>query len=367
MKAVFLLQWRRFYRKPLLVLAMFGLTVIFVSVTAAGGQSGPQMVPVYAEESMNGRQAQTWLERLNDGDQFQFELMTEPEARSYVAEGDVSQAVNLLETDYRLLVGREDPARFALDSFLRRIYSEELRLEQAEQTTPGIRADVESSLADPALTLSVESLQGVEDSFQYNGQLQLLFGMTLFFVIYTIMFSLVRIVDEKRTGTWSRMIISPVRKWQMYLGHLGYSFLIGFFQITLIFLLFRFAFGFELGDRFWLLIAIAACYTFSIVALGLLIISLITKPQQLGAVIPIVATGMAMMGGAFWPIELVTNEILLAISKALPITYGLQALTSVAVYGNGLQAVAMPLLLLLGFGSICMAIAIRLMEWRSAS
>ncbi|MDE4086074.1 ABC transporter permease [Planococcus maritimus] len=366
MKAVFLLQWRRFYRKPMLVLAMFGLTVIFVSVTAAGGQSGPQMTPVYADESMSELQAQRWLERLNGGDQFQFELMAESEARSYVAEGDVSQAVNLLETDYRLLVGREDPARFALDSFLRRIYSEELRLENAEQTTPGIRADMESSLADPALTLTVESLQG-EDSFQYNGQLQLLFGMTLFFVIYTIMFSLVRIVDEKRTGTWSRMIISPVRKWQMYLGHLGYSFLIGFSQITLIFLLFRFAFGFELGERFWLLIAIAACYTFSIVALGLLIISLITKPQQLGAVIPIVATGMAMVGGAFWPIELVTNEILLAVSKALPITYGLQALTSVAVYGNGVQAVAMPLLLLLGFGSICLAIAIRLMEWRSAS
>lgn len=194
---------------------------------------------------------------------------------------------------------------------------------------------MESALSDSALSLSVESLQGEEDSFQYNGQLQLLFGMTLFFVIYTIMFSLVRIVDEKRTGTWSRMIISPVRKWQMYLGHLGYSFLIGFSQITLIFLLFRFAFGFELGERFWLLIAIAACYTFSIVAFGLLIISLITKPQQLGAVIPIVATGMAMVGGAFWPIELVTNEILLAVSKALPITYGLQALTSVAVYGNG--------------------------------
>lgn len=103
------------------------------------GQSGPQMIPVYADESMSELQAQTWLELLNSGDQFQFELMAETEARSYVAEGDVSQAVNLLETDYRLLVGREDPARFALDSFLRRIYSEELRLENAEQTTPGIR------------------------------------------------------------------------------------------------------------------------------------------------------------------------------------------------------------------------------------
>ncbi|TAA73234.1 ABC transporter permease [Planococcus salinarum] len=367
MKAVFLLQWRRFYRKPLLVVTMFGLTVIFVSVSAAGNQGGPQAVPLYADQSLTEREANDWLERLNDDDRFAFELMPESRARTLVADGNVGHAVKLLTTDYRLLVGREDPNRFVLDSYLRRTYSEELSLQRAEQAVPGIREQVESSRDNPPLTLTVTSRQGEEDSFQYNGELQLLFGMTLFFVIYTIMFSLVRIVDEKRTGTWSRMIISPVRKWQIYLGHLGYSFLVGFSQITLIFLLFRFAFGFDLGDHFWLLIAIAACYTFSIVALGLLIISLVTKPQQLGAVIPIIATGMAMVGGAFWPIELVSNEILLAIAKVLPITYGIEALTTVAVYGEGVEAILLQLAVLIGFGAICMVIGIRLLEWRSAS
>ncbi|MBT2581619.1 ABC transporter permease [Planococcus sp. ISL-109] len=321
--------------------------------------------PIYADASMSDTEMQEWLERLNAEQRFLFELMPESLAREHVAEGDVPQAVKLLEADYRLVVGREDSSRFALDSFLRRSYTEELRLRNAEQQTPGIREQVEGSLSDPALTLSVASAQGAQDSFQYDGELQLLFGMTLFFVIYTIMFSLVRIVDEKRTGTWSRMIISPATKWQIYLGHLGYSFLIGFSQISLIFLLFRFAFGFDLGEHFWLLILIAACYTFSIVALGLLIMSLITKPQQLGAVIPIIATGMAMVGGAFWPTELVSNEVLLTIAKVLPITYGLEALKSVAVYGNGFESIVLPPALLLGFGGVCMAIAIRLLEWRT--
>ncbi|HSJ37739.1 MAG TPA: ABC transporter permease [Planococcus sp. (in: firmicutes)] len=367
MKAVFLLQWRRFYRKPLLVVTMFGLTVIFVSVTAAGSQGGPQFIPLYADESLTHGEAQEWLERLNEDGRFAFELMPESQARERVADGDVGHAVKLLQTDYRLLVGRENPNRFVLDSYLRRAYSEELSLQKAEQETPGIREQMEASQSNPALTLTVASQQGEDDSFQYDGELQLLFGMTLFFVIYTIMFSLVRIVTEKQTGTWSRMIISPVKKWQIYLGHLGYSFLIGFAQITLIFLLFRFAFGFDLGDHFWLLIAIAACYTFAIVALGLLIISLVTKPQQLGAVIPIIATGMAMVGGAFWPIELVSNEILLAIAKVLPITYGIEALTTVAVYGEGVEAILLPVAVLIGFGVICMAIGIRLLEWRTSS
>lgn len=367
MKAVFLLQWRRFYRRPMLVLTMFGLTVIFVSVSAAGNQGGPQPVPLYAGPSLSDAEAKDWEERLNEDGRFAFELMAAERASALVADGDIGHAVQLMQTDYSILVGREDPNRVVLDSLLRRAYSEELSLQSAEQDAPGVREDVAAALDDPALTLAVTTQQGEEDSFRYNGELQLLFGMTLFFVIYTIMFSLVRIVDEKRTGTWSRMIISPVKKWQIYLGHLGYSFVVGFSQITLIFLLFRFAFGFELGDQFWLLIVIAACYTFSIVALGLLLISLVSKPQQLGAVIPIVATGMAMVGGAFWPIELVSNEILLAIAKGLPITYGIEALTTVAVYREGIGGIVVPLAMLLGFGVVCMALGIRLMEWRSVS
>lgn len=367
MKALFLLQWRRFYRRPLLVVTMFGLTVIFVSVTAAGNQGDPQAVPLYADESLPDTEAQDWLERLDEDGSFVFELMPETQARALVADGDVGHAVKLLQSDYSILVGREDPNRFALDSLLRRSYSEEMSLQMAEQETPDIRQQMESAQGNPALKLSVSSGQGGDEYLQYNDQLQPLFGMTLFFVIYTIMFSLVRILDEKRTGTWSRVVISPVKKWQIYLGHLGYSFLVGFSQITLIFLLFRFAFGFDLGNNFWLLLTISACYTFSIVALGLLIISMVTKIQQLGAVIPIIATGMAMVGGAFWPIELVSNEILLGIAKVLPITYGLEALISVGVYGEGVGSIILPLTFLIGFGAIFMVIGIRLMEWRTYS
>lgn len=351
----------------MLVITMFGLTVIFVSVTAAGNQGGPEVIPLYADQTMTDTEAQEWLERLNRDGAFVFELMPEAQARTVVSDGDVGHAVKLLQTDYRILVGREDPNRFALDSLLSRTYLEEMSLQAAEQEVPGIREQVETAQNNPPLKLTVTSQQGQDENFQYNDQLQPLFGMTLFFVIYTIMFSLVRIVDEKRTGTWSRVVISPVKKWQIYLGHLGYSFLIGFSQITLIFLLFRFAFGFDLGNHFWLLLAIAACYTFSIVALGLLIISMVTKMQQLGAVIPIIATGMAMVGGAFWPIELVSNEILLAIAKVLPITYGLEALINVGVYGEGVEAIILPVAFLIGFGAIFMVIGIRLMEWRTSS
>lgn len=346
-------------------MAMYGLTIIFISVAAAGNGGGPEMIPLYADESVSETEAKEWLKRLDAEAQFSFKLMSEAQAREYVAEGDVSQAVKLFETDYVILVGRDDPVRIALHSLLRRVYSEELRLENAAQSTPDIREQLAETISNPALAVSVSALQEEKASSQSNDELQLLFGMTLFFVVYTIMFSLVRIVGEKETGTWNRMVISPISKWQMYFGHLSYSFLIGFSQITLIFLLFRFAFGFEMGGDFWLLIVIAACYTFSIVALGLLIISLVSQPRQLGAIIPIIATGMAMIGGAFWPIELVTNEILLTIAKILPITYGIQALTSVAVYGDGLKAVIVPILLLLGFGGIFTSLGIRLLEWRS--
>src|SRR5690606_42084865 len=59
-----------------------------------------------------------------------------------------------------------------------------------------------------------------EDSFVYDSNLQSVFGFSLFFVIYTIGFNVISILNEKQQGVWDRVILSPVRKWQMYTANL---------------------------------------------------------------------------------------------------------------------------------------------------
>lgn len=55
--------------------------------------------------------------------------------------------------------------------------------------------------------------------------------------------------------------------------------------------------------------------------------------EAANGLIPIVATSSAMIGGAYWPLEIVTNPFLIALSKVVPMTYGMEALKGVAYYG----------------------------------
>lgn len=367
MKSVFLLQWQRFRRAPVMVLSFLVMTIVFVAALAGNNPAERPAILAYADESLPVAEAEEWVASLNESEEFKFELMNENEVREAVSAGDTPLALRLMDDDYRIVLAADDMGRFVLEAFLDRKYREEMRLQQIEQQTAGsdIRTEVAAGLEEPALQVTTSTLDGKAE-FQYDNQLQLLFGMTLFFSVYTIMFSLMKIVEEKKMGTWNRLILSPVGKWEIYLGHLAYSFTIGYVQISLIFILFKYAFGFDVGDRFGAILLIIACYTFAIVALSMLVMSLVSRPQQLQAIVPIIATGMAMIGGAFWPIELVSNNILLTISKILPITYGLDALKGVAIYNRTWQELSEPLSILLLFGVVCMGIGINLMERRSS-
>ncbi|SDZ40973.1 ABC-2 type transport system permease protein [Evansella caseinilytica] len=364
MKSVFLLQWRRLYRAPVMLVFLV-LTIVFVSLLAGANSENKLTVYTFFDSALTDEGSDAWLEKLNEAELFEFREAQEEEARQAVFAGEINFAVQLMNDDYRLLVAADDPNRFLLENYVNQVFAEELRLREAEQQSSGgeIRTSVEKYMADPPLQAVTTSLEG-EGSFKQEGQLQVLFGMSLFFSIYTVLFSLMNIAEEKRGGTWDRMIISPLRKWQVYLGHMTFCFIVGFAQIVLIFLFFHYVFGFDLGERYGTMAVILGCYTFAVVALGLLLMGLVKTPQQLQAVIPIVASAIAMLGGAFWPIEVVTNEIMLAVSKGMPIFYGIDALKGAALYDRGLSELLHPISMMMLFGVACMGIGINLMERR---
>ncbi|KHF41675.1 ABC transporter permease [Halalkalibacter okhensis] len=364
MTSIFLLQWQRFRRMPFLVLSFFGLTIVFIFFIAGFGFDRQVTINTYAEPSLEEEDRDKWLSLLNQSDVYQFEWTDEQEVRNSLATGDSNFALQLQEDDYRFLVATDEANRLLVESYVQQIFYEELRLQKAEQlaTIPEFRKEVERLSQEPVIAVSTAYLEG--NASTNHERLQVLFGMTLFFSIYTIMYTLMNVADEKRGGTWDRIIVSPLQKWQMYLGHLLYCFAIGYAQILVVFLIFNWGFGFDLGERFGYLLVVIACYVFAIVSLGILLMGLVKSSQQLQVAIPIVASAMAMLGGAYWPIEVVTNDIMLLLSKGMPIYYGMEALKGVVLFDRGLVELMQPLSILALFGVVCMGVGINLMERR---
>src|SRR5699024_10976546 len=139
------------------------------------------------------------------------------------------------------------------DSHLHSIYQKILRIDEAVDQTgmEETRSSIESSLEQPPIVIKSEVGETEEAFFIYDNRLQILFGMTLFFAIYTIVFSLSEVAEEKQRGSWDRIILSPIRKWQVYLGYLCFSFVVGLAQILLILFMFEFLFDIHINEK-WL-------------------------------------------------------------------------------------------------------------------
>ena len=366
MRAVMQLQMKKLIRSPLMFLSFLGMTLLFVFFLGGSGQQNEIHVNVFKSDSVSESEAEHWISLLNEQASFSFTLGDEEEINERLRRGHLHFALELLDDDYRLWVSVEDERYQATAGYVNQVFYREMRMHDAEEAAgASVREDIEEQLNASVISLSTDSLaSGDEDEFVYDNQLHTLFGMTLYFAMFTILFSLTEVVEEKRIGTWDRIIISPLTKLQVYMGHLVFTFLVGYIQIMTAFLVFRFVFHYDLGESFSLIALTAGIYVFTIVSMGLLILGLVPSSERLQAVIPIVATAMAMLGGGFWPLEIVSNSIILTMSQAVPLRYAMEALTQLSVYGNGLNAVVEPMGILFLMGVLASGIGINLMERR---
>lgn len=367
MKAIFLLQLHRFRRAPFLVLSFFALTFVFLFVIVGMVSENKLTIYTYKDDILSEDEAAVLLDKLNESEGMYFQLVTEEEAREFVEAGDATLALQLTSDNYKLLINVDNETKTLVETHVNEVMIRELRLQQLEKLAESedFREQVEKSLSRPVLSLKTTVYDGNVHSYTDEERLLGLFGTTLYFSIFTMMFSLMNVAEEKRGGTWDRIIVSPIRKWEMYVGHLLYCFLVGYAQIIAVIFLSKYLFKLDLGSNIGTMFIVIGCYIFAIVALGMLLIGIVKTSQQLQAVIPVVATGMAMIGGAFWPLDIVSNKILLALAKVMPTYYGAYTLIDVALFDYTLFDILKPIAIMLLFGVICMAIGINVMERRA--
>src|SRR5699024_5679761 len=137
---------------------------------------------------------------LNELEGFAFEEMEIEEMKEQVALGNVSFGLKLATDHYTFVHSTINQNKDLADSHLHSIYQKNLRIDEAvSQTgTKETRSSIEASLEQPPIEIKSEVGETEEAFFIYDNRLQILFGMTLFFAIYTIVFSLSEVAEEKQ-------------------------------------------------------------------------------------------------------------------------------------------------------------------------
>lgn len=365
MKAILQAQWRRLLANPFYFVIMLVLSVVLSLVI--GGQSQDRIrVQALPDPSLSEAEAEHWLDLLQDSNTFRFVFGDEERVLRGFESGTVSLAVRLLPDDFRVLASETDPNLPGLVNHLSTTYAQELTIRALGGTADGIlelRGEVAARLQEPALRLVAVSEED-DQGFAFDSRVHALLGMGLLFAMFTIFSSMQNMLEDRRIGVWDRVIISPTSRFSMYWGHMTFSFLQGMLQVGVVFSLFHFVFGVRIGDSPLLTILVLLVFTFTMVALGMLVAGLVSNTGQMSVAIPIVAVSSAMLGGAYWPREIVTNDFLLAASNFVPLTYALESFKGLAYYSYGLPQLLPHLTMLFLIGVVCMGIGLMLVERR---
>ncbi|WP_243290871.1 ABC transporter permease [Bacillus sp. FJAT-47783] len=366
MKAILQTKIRLFIRKPWLFLIMTVLCVIFAIFVGKGTKPIIE-IPVFSE--MNEEDTAIVMEKLKESKSFRFDLLTENEVEKQVSEGKVEAGIVLKEDDFTILTAANTPNLTLIQQYVSDVYSEYVQNEQliAKFTNKeAVKQALQASKENPAFTIEKKNFTN-DETVIIDTQLQGLFGFSLFFAIYTIAYTVVSILEEKEAGIWNRIVLSSVKKWEMYVANLLYSFVLGYIQIVLIFCMFKFGAGVDFHGAFLRVLLLLIPYVFAIVAMSVMITGFVKNSRHFQAMIPLVSVSMAMIGGAFWPIEIVSSDIMVTLSKFVPITYGMELLKGATIYGLSFTDMLYPIAVLTFMGVVMMGVGINVMEKKYSS
>jgi ABC-2 type transport system permease protein len=157
-------------------------------------------------------------------------------------------------------------------------------------------------------------------------------------------------------GTWDRLRATPASSVDIMVGKVVPNIAVTFVQLTLLFVLGGPLFGLDVRGSWMALILLIAVVALALAAFGMLVTAVTRTMNQLNAVGSVGGMAMAMLGGAWVPVATMPGWAQ-AIAPALPTYWAMRGFRDVILAGKGVAQVALPVLVMVGFGLLYTAVA----------
>ena len=216
---------------------------------------------------------------------------------------------------------------------------------QLKQATASAAAPTNSRAQTTTYTTSSHYIYGSSDSTFFENFLPIFLGFFVFFFVFLI--SGVSLLNERTTGTLSRLLATPIRRSEIIMGYLiGYG---GFAIIqTVLTVVFAIAvFKIHLVGSIWLVFLTNLLLALVALTLGIFISTFANSEFQMIQFIPLIVVPQIFFAGLI-PVDGMASW-LQAIAHIMPLYYGANALTDVVTKGASLGDIGVDLLILVGF------------------
>lgn len=215
------------------------------------------------------------------------------------------------------------------------------QLKQATATTSSSTQSAKTT----SYTTKSHYIYGSSDSTFFENFFPAFLGFFVFFFVFLI--SGVSLLNERTTGTLSRLLATPIRRSEIIMGYLiGYG---GFAIIqTVLTVVFTITvFKIHLVGSIWLVFLTNLLLALVALTLGIFISTFANSEFQMIQFIPLIVVPQIFFAGLV-PVDGMASW-LQAIAHIMPLYYGANAMTAVVTKGAGLGDIGVNLLILVGF------------------
>ena len=208
----------------------------------------------------------------------------------------------------------------------------------------------------------ISTVADTGENFGYDAMKHSMIGFTVFFSMYTMVFSIGTILSDKQYKTWDRILISPISMPSILGGTMIVSFLVGIIQMAVLVLGGKYLIGIDWGNSTAGIMLVVTLFVFAVTSLGLMLSGIVKTQAQLGAMAPVILTSTSMLGGCMWPLEIVNNKVQLFLAELTPQKWAIQGMEAIAAKGMGFEAAIIPSIVLFAMGIIFFGIGVKMVK-----
>lgn len=209
---------------------------------------------------------------------------------------------------------------------------------------------------ESVVSVQSEQLSANPKTKQLSQLSQQAVGFSIMFLMFMILTATGAILQARQIGVWSRLMLAPVTRLQILLGYLFAFFLMGWLQFSILMVLSSVLFGIEWGDLLGMIVLVSAVLL-AVIGLGLLLAGIVKTVEQQSAIGTLVIVSTCMLGGIFWPLEVVP-ELMQKVAQFVPQTWAMKGFTELMARGGTLGDIWEYVLILLGFAVVFLGIGI---------
>jgi len=288
------------------------------------------------------------------------------EVRAMIQRGDVDAGI-VISSDFSssIMNGQQgtitlvtDQSNLQMSSLLQSVLQgvfDQLGTGLAQQNVQSLGVDPSNSLA-VVKPYNVQTEGAIEGTFTYFDFVAP--GIIAMTVMMSVMTGLPAAISEEReSGTLDGMMVAPISRLSVILGKTLAQIGRGLLQGSIIIVIAVTLFGVTIHGSILVVFALLLLCVFSFVGLGIVLTSF-TKDQETAVMLmTTIMFPMMFLSGVFFPTEQMP-WFMQTISKFLPLTYVADSLRKVMVLGADISMLTTELAILIGFGTVMIAIAV---------